>query len=115
VTKGPTISGCPFGDSNGHSGINALAFSSSGTLFGINNNEGSGTTTPFTQLVTINTETGGVTDLGSSVNNLDALAFQPSASATPEPTTMLLFGTGLAAIGVGKFRTKRYHGHSSGQ
>jgi hypothetical protein len=67
------LSGCPFGSGNS-SGINSLAFDSTGTLYGINNNEGRPS---LCHLVIINTTTGVVTDQGASVDNLDALAFRP--------------------------------------
>jgi hypothetical protein len=102
------LSGCPLSG-----GINALAFDSTGKLFGINNNEG---TPSLTHLLTIDTSTGGISDIGSSLDNLDALAFQPSpTAAVPEPSTMALLGAGLAGIVGRKFRTKRYRGRSSGQ
>ncbi len=69
------LSGCPFGVPDG--AINSLAFDSTGTLFGINIHTGSSPAP--THLVIINTTTGVVTDQGASVNNLDALAFQPSS------------------------------------
>jgi hypothetical protein len=49
---------------------------------------------PPTHIVTINTATGAVTDIGASVNSLDAIAFKP----VPEPATLALFAVGLAAI-----------------
>jgi hypothetical protein len=62
-------------------------------LYGLNSGTGS---PPPTHLVTIDTVTGAVTDLGSSVLALDAIAFQ----VVPEPGTMtLLFaGIGLALV-----------------
>jgi hypothetical protein len=68
------LSNCPL--VSRFSAINALAFDSTGTLFGINDPP------PFhTHLVIINTTTGVVTDQGASVDNLDALAFTPSGFA----------------------------------
>jgi hypothetical protein len=66
------LSNCPISRSGA---INALAFDSKGTLYGIDADRGG---VSHTHLVTINTATGVVTDQGKSVNDLDALAFQPS-------------------------------------
>jgi hypothetical protein len=60
-------------------GYGALDFNDAGVLYGLN--VGSGTPPP-SHLVTINPATGAVTDLGASVNSLDAIAFQ-----VPEPAT----------------------------
>jgi hypothetical protein len=70
-------------------GYGALDFDGS-VLYGLNVGSGS---PPPTHLVTINPATGVVTDLGVSINSLDAIAFQ-----VPEPTTIGLFAAGLAAI-----------------
>jgi hypothetical protein len=70
----------------------ALAFNENGVLFGLNSGPGS---PPGTHLVKIDPATGLVTDIGASVNALDAIAF----TAVPEPTSFALFGlllTGLA-------------------
>jgi hypothetical protein len=57
-------------------------------LYGLNSGPGS---PPVTHLVTIDTLTGAVTDLGLSVPALDAIAFQ----VVPEPGTMTLLCGGL--------------------
>jgi hypothetical protein len=62
----------------------ALAFDGSGLLYGLNSGPG---TPPVTHLVTIDPVTGAVTDIGASVNALDAIAFAP----VPEPSTLSLF------------------------
>jgi hypothetical protein len=62
----------------------ALSFDGNGRLYGLNVGAGS---PPPTHLVTINTTTGAVTDLGASVGSLDAIAF-----AVPEPATASLLG-----------------------
>ena len=68
----------------------ALDFDGS-VLYGLNVGSGS---PPPTHLVTIDTATGTVTDLGTSLNSLDAIAFQ-----IPEPATLvLLFFAGLAGM-----------------
>src|SRR6267143_331730 len=61
-----TLSGAPLG--NGP--INALAFNSADVLYGVQ-----GTFGGTTHLITINAVTGVITDLGTSLNGLDALAF----------------------------------------
>jgi hypothetical protein len=67
----------------------ALDFNGS-VLYGLNVGPGS---PPPTHLVTIDPVTGTVTDLGASVNSLDAIAFQ-----VPEPASILLGAIGLAAL-----------------
>lgn len=69
----------------------ALAFDENGVLFGLDLGSG---TPPATHLVTINPATGAVTDLGTSLNSLDAIAFQP----VPEPSTLALLGAGALAL-----------------
>ena len=80
--------------------INALAFdTASPTLYGVNNNKGG---ISLTHLVTIHTTSGAITDIGSSVNDLDAIAFQPPPPVveTPEPSTNVdVLGIGLVALG----------------
>jgi hypothetical protein len=63
----------------------------SGLLYGLNLGPGS---PPPTHIVTIDPTTGAVTDIGASVNSLDAIAFKP----VPEPAALALFAVGLAAI-----------------
>src|SRR5205085_2430562 len=74
----------------------ALAFNGS-TLYGLNVGSGS---PPPTHLVTIDTVTGAVTDLGISVNSLDAIAFQN----IPEPTSVALL---IAPLAVALRRQRR--------
>jgi hypothetical protein len=59
-------------------------------LYGLNVGPGS---PPPTHLVIIDTATGAVTDLGASVNSLDAIAFQ-----VPEPATLVPFIVGIAGF-----------------
>jgi hypothetical protein len=69
-------------------------------LYGLNSGTG---TPPSTHLVTIDTLTGTVTDLGGSVPALDAIAFQ----VVPEPGTMtLLCGGLLSGLLAKKYRRK---------
>lgn len=65
--------------------INAMAFSDLGTLYGVNNNRSGAT-----HLVTIDTATGVMTDVGASLDNLDAIAFQSGTPPVPEPSTLVL-------------------------
>jgi len=71
----------------------ALDFDENGVLYGLNVGSGS---PPPSHLVTINPANGAVTDLGQSVDSLDAIAFQ----IVPEPGTMALL-----LLGFGVFRT----------
>lgn len=64
------------------SSIAALAFSPTGTLYGVYLDE----TTKASQLLTINTTTAAITLLGPSITALDAIAFDGGA-APPPPTT----------------------------
>jgi uncharacterized protein YhjY with autotransporter beta-barrel domain len=61
-----TLSGAPLGNRP----IDALAFNATDVLYGVQGSFG-GTT----HLITINTVTGVITDLGTSLNGLDAIAF----------------------------------------
>ena len=74
----------------------ALDFDENGILFGLNVGAGS---PPPTHLVTINPATGLVTDIGASVESLDAIAF--SIAPVPEPSTLTLFAVGgvIAMLG----------------
>ncbi len=77
-------------------GYGALDFDGS-VLYGLNVGSGS---PPPTHLVTIDPATGAVTDIGLSVNSLDAIAFQ-----IPEPATFVLMLVG--AVGGLFFRSVR--------
>jgi len=77
-------------------GYGALDFDGS-VLYGLNVGSGS---PPPTHLVTIDPATGAVTDIGLSVNSLDAIAFQ-----IPEPATFVLMLVG--AVGGLFFRRVR--------
>ena len=72
--------------------ISALAFNASNTLFGAN--AGNDTQTAF--LLTIDTTTGAAVNLGQTVNGLDAIVFEPTAThAAPTlsvPSILFLFG-----------------------
>jgi hypothetical protein len=78
-------------------GMTALAFDAAGILFGVNLDAGEAAR----HLVTINVNTGAVTDIGRTVDNLDAIAFRPTA--VPEPG---FFGF-LVAGGVGGMLLRR--------
>lgn len=69
------------------SSYSALAFDSSGTLYGIDLGETS-------DLVTFDLNTGAIDDLGTSVPQVDAIAFAP----VPEPASAALFLGGIAAL-----------------
>ena len=74
----------------------ALGFDTNGVLYGLNSAPGS---PPPTFLVTIDPATGTVTNVGQSVNAIDAIAFQ-----IPEPATLGLL---MAAVVVGVLRRTR--------
>jgi hypothetical protein len=90
TTTVASLSGGPLSNN-----INALDFDSAGTLYGINNDRG---LPSRTHLVTIDTATGVNTDIGGSLDNLDAIAFQSIAAAVPEPAALTLFGAGAGAL-----------------
>ena len=73
----------------------ALAFDGN-VLYGLNSAPGS---PPPTFLVTIDPATGAVTNVGQSINSIDAIAFQ-----IPEPSTMLML---ISSIGMGILRRLR--------
>jgi hypothetical protein len=76
-------------------GYGALAFDGN-VLYGLNVGSGS---PPPSHLVTIDTATGTVTDLGASVNSLDAIAF-----VVPEPASFVLIVLGVAGFVFGRRR-----------
>ncbi len=79
--------------------INAMDFSSAGMLFGVQTDNSLPLPNPaLTHLVTIDTVTAAMIDLGASADNLDAIAFlrTPAPEPLPEPMSMLLLGLGLA-------------------
>lgn len=76
----------------GGGGYGSLDFNENGILYGLNVGPGS---PPPTHLVTIDTVTGAVTDLGLSISSLDAIAF----NVVPEPGTVtLLMACGVVAL-----------------
>ena len=68
----------------------ALEFGEGGVLYGLNVGPGS---PPPTALVTIDPATGVVTNLGASVNSLDAIAV-----VIPEPASVVLLGGAIVSI-----------------
>jgi len=74
------------------SSLTSLEFNSAGVLFASNTTNGG---TPTSHLVTINPLTAAVTDLGPSINGLDAIAFVP----VPEPVCVFAGCMAVSAIG----------------
>jgi hypothetical protein len=95
-----TLSGGPFGSGS----INALAVNASGTLFGIDVDQSTGARP--TDLVTIDTNTGVITFVGSTIATLDALAFVPF-SAVPEASTWVIAALAAAYVFFLRFRRKK--------
>jgi hypothetical protein len=76
IKAGPALSGAPFDNA-----INSMTFSPSGLLLAVNSNGG---VPAETRLVTINTATGVVSNIGHLPNDTDALTFAGSnARGTP--------------------------------
>jgi hypothetical protein len=67
--------------------MNALAFNSAGVLFG--SDFAGGGAGGAANLVTINTTTGVITNVGSTIAGLDAIAFRPAAAVAVVPVPTL--------------------------
>lgn len=97
TTAGPTMNG------TSTDRINALAFNAGGTLFGVQEGQAS-------RLVTINTGTGVITDLGPTVSGLDAIVFDDSQAGADVPSLsewmLLALALTLGGIGFTTFRTR---------
>ncbi len=100
TTAGPTLSGAPRSGT-----MNALASNNAGVIFASNSDTAG---TAFVNLVTINTTTGAVTNIGGLPNDTDAIAFQVSSTppTVPVPPTLLLVITGLACVALYQLRGK---------
>src|SRR5205085_3764957 len=82
VTQTTNFSGAPLpGDS-----LNAFAFDSNDVLYASNGGDSEGSSTAH--LVTINTTTAVITDHGSTVSLLDAIAFLPACDHNPPVITV---------------------------
>ena len=101
-TVGPTLTNSPHAGDLG--AMTALAFNSAGTLFGSDSDRAqNGATTVAVDLVTINTATGVVTNVGVLPNDIDAIAFSP----VPEPSSLALVAIGAGIVGY--LRHRRRH------
>jgi hypothetical protein len=104
ASPGAALIGGPFA-ANGSLG--ALAFNSSGTLYGVDINRADITTPRASELVTINTSTGVVIDVGTIMDmNGDIPQFDAIVFAVPESSTWLAAALSLGAILIG-FRRRR--------
>jgi hypothetical protein len=88
----------------GAGSYSALAFDGTGTLFGLNTGPTPAGGVAPTHIVTIDPATATVTDIGPSVDSLDAIAFAPAA--VPEPGTLALL-VGPVAVGLIKAARRR--------
>jgi len=93
LTTGPQLTGAPFPDL-----INGLALQH-GTLYAINTNFGRSTQA---NLVTIDPQTGKVTNVGALPNDTDAIAFGP-AQTNKDVTASLLEWRGPILVALGIF------------
>lgn len=94
ATSGPLLAGAPFGASGS---INALAFGSS-VLYGVDLNRSDSTTPRGSDLITINTTTGAVTDIGAIMDISGNIPFFDSLEFVPEPSTWLAAALSLGAL-----------------
>jgi hypothetical protein len=93
--------------------MTAMAFSTGGVLFAIDSNRSGSPTT--NSLVTINTATGAITNIGALPGDMDGLAFAVPLAGAPAniqvPTlgewALILLATILAAVGVVSLRRAR--------
>ena len=91
LKTGPPLTGAPF-----PSVINSMTFTPSGLLLAVNSNAGA---PADTRLVTINTATGAVSNIGTLPHDTDALTFAIGASSPG--AIALLSGQTLALIALG--------------
>jgi IPTL-CTERM motif len=96
-TTGPALTGAPF-----TAAMNSMAFNNGGVLFAVNSDTGGPANTT---LVTINTTTGAVTNIGALPLNIDGLAFGPAVPTNAVPTlgTWALIAMMFALAGIGVF------------
>jgi hypothetical protein len=102
ATAGPTLAGAPIPGGT----INAASFSAGGVLFAVNGNFGGGPD----NLVTIDTATGAVTNIGALPTNIDAIAFGAggaSSSGIPTLGQWALFAMALMLFMTGSLVARR--------
>ena len=93
---------------NPDASVSALAFDSSGTLFGSLQNFSSSPNPFVSFLVTIDTTTGTVHNRGQTIDRLDAIAFLPGLEPAPTSSTagLALLAVLLAMTGMWRLATR---------
>jgi hypothetical protein len=106
VTTGPTLTGAPRSGA-----INSMASNNAGVIYAANSDQGG---IARVNLVTINTATGAVTNIGPLPDDTDAIAFQitggggnPAPSGAPiSPASLVIIAIGVGVIALYGLRGK---------
>lgn len=94
---------------NPDASVSALAFNSSGTLFGSLQNFDSSPNEFVSFLVTIDTDTGAVHNRGQTIDRLDAIVFLPELQGAPASSTvgLAILAVLLAMTGMWRLATRK--------